>query len=278
MGAFGEEGVIIELNRIPMVKIGRAASNSSRKVTQTADKNLSRLATRKRRASNTQIDPGCVGIDRFQALIIVYSFMVATNTDGIHEAWREDVCFLQRNELSRRQRGELNVIQSVRRRVGRFVEHVCAEQAVAIRDLVVDPSGKKVFVDDLLADKGEFSGVSVPKNRAIGQMVKSEVLRRRWIYGDLSCRAGITWVRARQGRNALRLPDAFVIGEEECVVPHDRSANRCAKLIPLERRNGKRAVIEVILGVQLAVAKKLVHTAVKLICPRARNGVDHSSG
>src|SRR5207249_5923448 len=100
-----------------------------------------------------------------------------------------DVCssdlLLQRSELSRRERGELNVIQSVRRRVGRFVEHVCAEQAVVIRDLVVDPSGKKVFVDDLLADKGEFSGVSVPKNRAVGQMVESEVLRRRWIYGDL---------------------------------------------------------------------------------------------
>src|SRR3989442_13201530 len=80
MGAFGEEGVIIELNRIPMVKIGRAASDSSRKVTQTADKNLSRLATRKRSASNTQIDPACAGIDRFQALIIVYRVMVATNT------------------------------------------------------------------------------------------------------------------------------------------------------------------------------------------------------
>src|SRR5215472_1844514 len=162
MSAFGEEGVIIELNRIPVVKVGRAASNSSCKVTQTADQHLSRLATRKRGTPNTQIGPSCIGIDRFQALIIVYSFMVATNTDGIREAWREDVCLLQRGELSRRERGELNVIQSVRRRVGRSVEHVCAEQAVAIRDLVVDPSRKKVFVDDLLACKREFSGVSVP--------------------------------------------------------------------------------------------------------------------
>src|SRR5205809_7738595 len=112
MRSFSEKGVIIELDRIPMVKIGRASSNSSRKVTQTADKNLSRLATRKRSASNTQIDPGWVGIDRFQALIMVYSFMVATNTDGIREAWREDVCLLQPSELSRRGRVELNVIQS----------------------------------------------------------------------------------------------------------------------------------------------------------------------
>src|SRR5437660_11148400 len=150
MRSFSEKGVIIELDRIPMVKIGRAASNSSRKVTQTADKNLSRLATRKRSASNTQIDPGCVGIDRFQALIIVYSFMVATNTDGIRETWREDVCLLQRSELPRRERGELNVIQSVRRRVGRFVEHVCAEQAVGISVLVDDGSGKEGFSVELL--------------------------------------------------------------------------------------------------------------------------------
>src|SRR5438034_5334434 len=101
MRSFSEKGVIIELDRIPMVKIGRAASNSSRKVTQTADKNLSRLAIRKRSASNTQIDPGCVGIDRFQALIIVYRFVVAANAERIREAWREDVGFLHRNELPR---------------------------------------------------------------------------------------------------------------------------------------------------------------------------------
>src|SRR5438477_12659326 len=100
MRSFSEKGVIIELDRIPMVKIGRAASDSSRKVTQTADKNLSRLATRKRSASNTQIDPGCVGIDRLQALIIDYCVIVATNTDGIREDWGEDVCVLQRSVLS----------------------------------------------------------------------------------------------------------------------------------------------------------------------------------
>src|SRR2546428_13843400 len=111
MGAFAKEVIIIDLTIILMVKIGRPASDSSRKVTQTADKNLSRLAIRKRSASNTQIDPGCVGIDRFQALIIVYRFVVAANAERIREAWREDVGFLHRNELPRSQCVELNGIQ-----------------------------------------------------------------------------------------------------------------------------------------------------------------------
>ena len=110
MGAFREEGVIIDLNRIPMVKIGRAASNSSCKVTEAADKNLGRLATRKCSASNTQIGPGCVGIDRFQALVIVHCFVVATNTNRVCEPRREDVSFLDRKKLSRGQRVELNVV------------------------------------------------------------------------------------------------------------------------------------------------------------------------
>src|SRR5947207_14337687 len=109
MRSFSEKGVIIELDRIPMVKIGRAASNSSRKVTQTADKNLSRLATRKRSASSTQIDPGCVGIDRFQALISVYRFVVAANAERIREPWREAVGCRYRTELPRTQRVELSV-------------------------------------------------------------------------------------------------------------------------------------------------------------------------
>src|SRR5207245_6011619 len=81
MCAFGNEGVIIELNRIPTVIVGRAASNSSGEVAQTADKNLSCLATRKCSASHTQIGPIGVGIDGFQALVIVYRFVVTTNTN-----------------------------------------------------------------------------------------------------------------------------------------------------------------------------------------------------
>src|SRR5213080_47989 len=240
MRSFSEKGVIIELDRIPMVKIGRAASNSSRKVTQTADKNLSRLATRKRSASNTQIDPGCVGIDRFQALIIVYRFVVSANAERIREAWREDVGFLHRNELPRSQCVELNVIQPVGSRVGCPVEHVRAEQTILCRKSVVHTAGKKVFVDHLLSGEGELSKVVV---RVLGQ--------RHRVEGEISRR-----VRRRHGRNrrdAQRLPDSFVVGKEECSILQDWSADRSSKLVALEGRNTTH--IEEVPGVEFAITK-----------------------
>src|SRR6266566_1446841 len=262
MRAFSEKGVIIELDRIPMVKIGRAASNSSRKVTQTADKNLSRLATRKRSASNTQIDPGCVGIDRFQALIIVYRFVVAANAERIREAWREDVGFLHRNELPRSQCVELNVIQPVGSRVGCPVEHVRAEQTILCRKSVVDTAGKKVFVDHLLSGEGELSKVAV---RVLGQRhrVEGEISRRVRIYCHVPAdKNPLARVRRRHGRNrrdAQRLPDSFVVGKEECSILQDWSADRSSKLVALEGRNTTH--IEEVPGVEFAITKKLVHAA-----------------
>src|SRR5205807_9209297 len=67
--AFREESVIVKLDRIPVVIIGWAASNSSSKVADTADQHLHRLTACKRATAYAQIDPRCVGINRFQALV-----------------------------------------------------------------------------------------------------------------------------------------------------------------------------------------------------------------
>src|SRR5438046_6552824 len=86
-------------------------------------------------------------------------------------------------------------------------------------------------------------------------------------------------VRRRHGRNrrdAQRLPDSFVVGKEECSILQDWSADRSSKLVALEGRNTTH--IEEVPGVEFAITKKLVHTAVNLICPRARNGVNHPPG
>src|SRR5207302_3031498 len=55
----------------------------------------------------------------------------------------------------------------------------------------------------------------------------------------------------------------------------NRPANRAAKLISLKRWDG--AGVEVVSGVELAVAEELIGTAMDLISPRAGNCIDHAS-
>src|ERR1700692_498498 len=135
-----------------MVEIGRAAAHPTRKVRDSAaEQNLGRSPAGKRTAPDPKIDPVGVRIDRFLALIVGYRFVVATNSEGIREARREDVGFLHRSELPRGQRVKLNVIQSVGRRIGCLVVHIRTEQAVLVRKPMVDTTGKKVLADDLLS-------------------------------------------------------------------------------------------------------------------------------
>ncbi len=78
-----------------MVEIGRAAAHAAGKVAYSAtDQNLCRIPSCKCGAPNAEIRPGRIWIDRFQALIVGYRFVVATNSERVREARREDVGFL----------------------------------------------------------------------------------------------------------------------------------------------------------------------------------------
>src|SRR5205085_12611508 len=59
VSALSEKRVVIGLNRIPMVKIGRTAPDSTCEIGKSANEDLRRCAARKCRASNTQIGSGC---------------------------------------------------------------------------------------------------------------------------------------------------------------------------------------------------------------------------
>src|SRR5580704_8401910 len=108
-------------------------------------------------------------------------------------------------------------------------------------------------------------------------MIKSEIGLCLWRNRNWRWRAGTARVRtrtqssipgsrrrhSRYRRNPQGLPDRLKVCEEERFILQDRSANRSPKLISLEGWNVPH--IEVVLGVQRAVAKKLVSTAVNLI-------------
>ena len=113
---------------------------------------------------------------------------------------------LQRQELSRAQSIELDVIQSVRRRVRSFVEHVCAEKTVIVGKLVIHARGEKVFVDNLLARKSKYSQIAVaPGNGTlVGKMVKSEVRLHRRIDSHRGRCTGATGIGARAQRPTPR--------------------------------------------------------------------------
>jgi hypothetical protein len=78
--------------------------------------------------------------------------------------------------------------------------------------------------------------------------------------------------------NALGLSDALVVREEKCTVLDNRSADRAAKLIPLERcfRDASR-ILKEIRGIQCAIAQKLITASMECISSRTRNGVDYST-
>src|ERR1700730_13906846 len=100
MSALGDERVVVNLNGIPVVEIGWTAPHSTGKVTDSAtDQNLGRVPPRKINTPQTQTRIGSVLVERFQALVIIYRFVIATDADGIRERWREEVGFLKRNKL-----------------------------------------------------------------------------------------------------------------------------------------------------------------------------------
>ena len=73
----------------------------------------------------------------------------------------------------------------------------------------------------------------------------------------------------------FRLPDTLVIREEKCAVLDNWTTNGSAKLIALEGWNGTD--IEVILGIQVAVAQELVRAAVKIIGAGTRDRIYYAA-
>ena len=65
MGTLGEERIVIRLNGIPVVVIGRATSNTAGKVTESAHEHLGSCSSCEGRTSYAQVDSGGVRIDRF---------------------------------------------------------------------------------------------------------------------------------------------------------------------------------------------------------------------
>src|SRR5438477_9490944 len=135
---------------------------------------------------------------------------------------------------------------------------------------MVETSCEKVLVHNLLRCKRIGSQVAASGQPRRRQVPKRKIGGSRWIYRHCSTHK-LSRPRQCGGHaglrgDALTLPQTLVICEKEGAVFQDRSANRTAKLIPLERSPRPRGIrIKVVPRVESTVPNKLVSTSVKAV-------------
>ena len=123
-----------------------------------------------------------------------------------------------------------------------------------------------------------------PLARAVGQSRQSIGIvdqNRRAIAGQgLRKIPGLLRVRGNRGgeRQWKPLPQAFVVGEEERLVPDDGAARVAPELMPLERRvRDPRAVVEPVVGLYEAVPLEIVPQPVNVVRPGLGDHVDNAA-
>src|SRR6184192_2171289 len=169
-----EECVVVHLEGIPTVQVGWQSPDTAWQKRGAADLDLGGIPT----GEGTQTSIRGHSINCSCALVVIHGFMVKPESDGIDKGRREAVSFFGRQELSRAEAAKFDVIHTVRCRVRGSIKQVCSIQAVFFRELMVGPSGNKVFVHNLLTSESEQGGVAVPEDGSVGDRVEGEVRLR----------------------------------------------------------------------------------------------------
>src|SRR5258708_6422789 len=152
MSPLGQQGIVIRLQRIPMINIGRAASNPTRESSNTSTNDyLSRISPIEIAIGDSQAGQFGVLVNRLLAQVILNRFVVAADADRIREVGGKHVRFFDSNDLPRRRSLKFNVIEAVGSRVWSLIVHVRSKQPVFFGEIMVHASRKEVLVDDLLA-------------------------------------------------------------------------------------------------------------------------------
>ena len=182
----------------------------------------------------------------------------------VHEALAEDVRFVQRHDLPVRvaRIAEAGNRVALQRRLAPqiLLERVVAVKRVARANGLADVAGPLVDVHgrDLGADEARGA---VDGRVRVGNELQQ---RARDRIGD-----GRTLGVAQDAAvdvDPLALPESFVGHEEERAVLHDRSAERGAELVALERRLARRRDVERVARVETLVAVELERLARESCC------------
>src|SRR5438309_3228087 len=156
---------------------------------------------------------------------------------------------------------------------GAVVGSVNGGEGIFARESLVEPHRSEVFAD-ALGWIGEGFGNPAwrsrggQKFRAVGHGPECE--QRPHTSNRTGSRSGIR--HERDIAQPQVLAETFVICEEKSFVLFERSAERCAKHIPLKLWD--RAMIEEVARVQRTVTQKFVRAPMEAICARGRDNID----
>src|SRR5262249_43544214 len=84
-----------------------------------------------------------------------------TEAHGIDESGREGARLFQVRQLSARERGRVLVVEGIGRGAFAIIEHVGPEEAILVRELVVNAGREVVLARDLLANERIDSDVAI---------------------------------------------------------------------------------------------------------------------
>src|ERR1700730_8860724 len=151
MQTLGQKRVVINLIRVPDIgKCGRGKTGSGVKSGRLDSwRSVSWYPTEGRVV--------CYRIDGFDRLQGIRMIPVVAHPETIEQSRRESMVFLEGGDLPLGDGLLQDIIEYVRLCQGRVIVHVGAEEAILLRDLLVDSGGEVVFADDLLPCKDVIS-------------------------------------------------------------------------------------------------------------------------
>src|ERR1017187_7871317 len=184
-------------------------------------------------------------------------------------------------------------VEGVRSGERSTVPEVGCGELIGRRELVVGVDGEVVLAG--AEGVGERIGPSIAGPRGVSGWQRRQI--RQWIERDVGLNGGADgdlgmagaggpyahvphacigrWYGAA-GALAVEPAQALVIAEEEGAILDDGAAERSSELIAAQRGNLGR--IELVAGVECAVAEELVGVAVELVAAGTRDCVDDSAG
>src|ERR1700674_2091413 len=300
----GQEGVVIELIRIP--SIGKCWRSHTRCRGNRTLRSGRPHRNRLRRPRQSRVR--CHRIQDFDRLSGIRSIPVVADPEAVEKSRSKSMVFFDGGNLPLGGGLQQEIVKWIGLCQGRVVVYIRPEEAVLLRKFLVCSNGEIIFTNNLLTYILVECLIPIPSGASVGRTKHRQILRdliidadgcqggqivSGSIAGSIGVRAWCSgWLVRRSSASQDPQPcvvrescvfycrskgptHAFIVSEDECAILADGPTSRSAELILPE--GWHLAPIEIAWGIQRTVAQELINGAVQLVCTGARNGVHHSA-